>query len=514
MNTQPGSHFKKHLPLIIVALFVGIVGCIILLQSYAAVPNPPSVYLTPENTANGPGKQVRIQVRENSGTTAINATEVAITYPANLIEFNSFDDNGSLFLTKPDPVITSGKVVLSRGINAGTSNLTGDQLITTLVFTTKTSSGTANLAIVANETSVLNATTYQNIITGSGRTQGANVVVDATPPTVSVTGISNNQVLSSNSTVPININTTDATGATRLDIRIDGKTVLAPNITSPTYVFQWNTTGLSIGNHTIQVLASDSYGNTGQSAVTTVSIADKTPPTVTLTVPSSPLKGVVTLSATASDSGGSGLNRVEFYAGSTLIGSDNTSPYQVSWNTNDGKYADGSYSITAKAYDNANPSNTSTSTPSNVTVQNTDKTPPSAPTNLNVKSVTMNSVNLAWNASSDNVGVTGYQVSRNGTVINTVAGTSFTDNNLTPGTSYSYSVVAIDAGGNKSAQVSVNATTLAQKIGDFNQDGKVYLDDLAGLLANWKKANPLYDLDKKGSVDIVDLAIFLANYGK
>ena len=49
---------------------------------------------------------------------------------------------------------------------------------------------------------------------------------------------------------------------------------------------------------------------------------------------------------------------------------------------------------------------------------------------------------------------------------------------------------------------------------NFNQDGKVYLDDLAGLLANWKKANPLYDLDKKGSVDIVDLAIFLANYGK
>lgn len=514
MNTQSRSHLKKRTPFIIVTLLVGIVGCVILLQSYAAVPNPPSVYLTPENSANGPGKEVRIQVRENSGTTSISATEVAITYPANLLEFKSFDDNGSLFLTKPEPVLTSGKVVLSRGINTGASNLTGDQLVTTLVFATKTSSGTANLAIVTNETFVLNAATFLNIITGSGQTQGANVVVDASPPSVSITGVSNNQVIASNSTVPINISTVDATGATKLDIRIDGQTISAPNISSPTYVFQWNTTGFSIGNHTIQVLASDSYGNTGQSPITTVSVADKTPPTVTLTVPSSPLKGIVSLNATASDSGGSGLNRVEFYAGSTLIASDNTSPYQISWNTNDGKYPDGAYSLTAKAYDNANPSNTITSTSSNVTIQNTDKTPPSTPTNLSVKSITMNSVSLAWSASSDNVGVTGYQVSRNGTVINTVSGTSFTDNNLTPGTNYSYSVVAIDAGGNKSTQANVNATTTAQKVGDFNQDGVINLTDLNGLLVNWRTNNSTYDLDGKGTVDIVDLAMFLANYGK
>ena len=80
-----------------------------------------------------------------------------------------------------------------------------------------------------------------------------------------------------------------------------------------------------------------------------------------------------------------------------------------------------------------------------------DPTPPSTPTGLTASGVTSNSVNLSWGASSDNVGVTGYDIIRNGTVTNTVTGTSTTVTGLTASTSYQFAVRARDAAGNTSA---------------------------------------------------------------
>ncbi len=79
-----------------------------------------------------------------------------------------------------------------------------------------------------------------------------------------------------------------------------------------------------------------------------------------------------------------------------------------------------------------------------------DTTPPSAPTNLRVTGTTSSSISLAWNASTDNVGVTGYDVYRGGTRVTTTAGTSYTDGGLAASTTYSYTVYARDAAGNVS----------------------------------------------------------------
>jgi chitodextrinase len=82
-----------------------------------------------------------------------------------------------------------------------------------------------------------------------------------------------------------------------------------------------------------------------------------------------------------------------------------------------------------------------------------DQTPPSVPTGITAGTRTMTSVAFTWTASTDNVGVTGYKVFRNGTQVGTPTATSFTDaNGLTPGTSYNYTVSAFDAAGNNSAQ--------------------------------------------------------------
>lgn len=79
-----------------------------------------------------------------------------------------------------------------------------------------------------------------------------------------------------------------------------------------------------------------------------------------------------------------------------------------------------------------------------------DTTPPSAPTNLTA-TLTNSSAALSWTASTDNVGVAGYRVSRNGTALaGTITGTSFTDPGLAVGT-YAYTVVATDSAGNTSS---------------------------------------------------------------
>lgn len=90
-----------------------------------------------------------------------------------------------------------------------------------------------------------------------------------------------------------------------------------------------------------------------------------------------------------------------------------------------------------------------------------DTTPPSAPANLAASGVTSSSVNLSWSPSTDNVGVTGYDIIRNGSVTNTVTGTSTTVSGLTPSTSYQFAVRARDAAGNTSGNSNtVTVTTL------------------------------------------------------
>ncbi len=91
---------------------------------------------------------------------------------------------------------------------------------------------------------------------------------------------------------------------------------------------------------------------------------------------------------------------------------------------------------------------------------NGDTTPPSVPANLAVSGVTSSSVSLSWSPSTDNVGVAGYRVYRDGSQIGTATGTTFTDTGLSASSRHTYTVAAYDAAGNVSAQSSgVTATT-------------------------------------------------------
>jgi len=86
---------------------------------------------------------------------------------------------------------------------------------------------------------------------------------------------------------------------------------------------------------------------------------------------------------------------------------------------------------------------------------------PTDPTNLVASGTTTTTTSLSWTASTDNVGVTGYNVYQNTTLIGTTTATTFNVIGLTASTTYTFTVKAKDAAGNLSAASnSVNVTTL------------------------------------------------------
>lgn len=80
-----------------------------------------------------------------------------------------------------------------------------------------------------------------------------------------------------------------------------------------------------------------------------------------------------------------------------------------------------------------------------------DTQAPTTPGNPTASNITQSGVTLNWTASTDNVGVTGYQIFRNGTATGTVTGTSTTVSGLAASTTYTFYVRAYDAAGNYSA---------------------------------------------------------------
>jgi beta-lactamase superfamily II metal-dependent hydrolase len=187
---------------------------------------------------------------------------------------------------------------------------------------------------------------------------------------------------------------------------------------------------------------------------------DTTAPTTSIASPANGATVSGTTNVTANASDDRGVVKVEFYLDGTLQATDTSSPYSWSWNTTTS--SNGAHSLTSKAYDAAG--NSGTSAAVSVTVNNTaDVTPPTAPSTL-VATAGRGQIKLSWNASTDNVGVAGYDVWRSTSATGTfslIANTTsltYTDAGLTRGQTFYYYVVARDAAGNASAPSNTAST--------------------------------------------------------
>jgi chitodextrinase len=567
-----------------------------------AAPAPPTIYMTPAAQTFGVSSTITVQIRENSGTTAVNAVQANFSYPTNLLTLVGIDSTNSAFPTEAEASGSAGQVKLARGI---TTSLIGDQLIATVTFQPTGNGGSANLAFVT-DTALVESTNNQDILGSLSATAGSTFVIDTTPPTVSLTAPSAGTTIALGSSTTISSSASDSqSGVSKVEIYIDGS--LKSTLTASPYNYSWDATGLSLGAHTIQAKATDGFSNTGSSTMVTVNIADQGTPTISIVSPtaasfvngnvmvnasatdnvgvagvqfkldgvnlgsevtaspyvinwntsgasngahsltavardasgntktsaavsvtvdnaapsvsiSSPasgstVNGTLTINVNSSDNtGGSGVSKVELYVDGVLNSTDATSPYSFSWNSI-GK--DGAHTLVAKSYDKLTAANIGTSTSVPITVNNADTQAPSTPGNLHVTGTSLSTIGLAWNSSTDNLGVTGYQVKRNGAVLGTTSSLSYTDSALTAGTAYNYTISAVDAAGNVSVAAGpVSGTTVALKPGDLNGDNVVDLIDLSILLTNWASANATCDLNHNGSVDVFDLSILLSHYGK
>lgn len=171
-----------------------------------------------------------------------------------------------------------------------------------------------------------------------------------------------------------------------------------------------------------------------KSKISVVVSASNQAPVVAITSPTASSSFVapanITIAANASDADGS-ITRVEFYAGTSLVGSDATSPYSLNW-TN---LAAGTYSVMAKAYDNSGSSSNSAIVTFQVKVP-TVNIPPTV-------SLTAPSNNSSYNAPATVV-ISANALDSDGSIskVEFYSGTTLLSTDITSPYSYSWSNVA------------------------------------------------------------------------
>src|SRR5438445_5455982 len=217
-------------------------------------------------------------------------------------------------------------------------------------------------------------------------------VVDTTPPTVSITAPAAWATVSG--TVTVSATASDNVGVVGVQFKLDGAN-LGAEVTAAPYATSWNTALAAIGAHTLTAVARDAAGNTTTAAAVSVTVADTTPPTVSITAPANgaTVFGTVTVSATASDN--AGVVGVQFKLDGMNLGAEVTAaPYATSWNT--AVTSPGAHTLTAVARDAAG--NTATSAAVSVTVA--DTTPPTVSITVPANGATISgTISVSANAS-------------------------------------------------------------------------------------------------------------------
>ena len=158
---------------------------------------------------------------------------------------------------------------------------------------------------------------------------------DTTAPTVSLTSPGTGTTVSGSVTVAANA--ADNVGVVGVQFKLDGANLGTEDTASP-YSTTWNTTTATNGSHTLTAVARDAAGNTATSTSVTVTVSnstpDLTPPTVSVTAPTSgsTVSGSQAVTATAADN--VGVVGVQFKLDGANLGTEDTaSPYSITWNT-------------------------------------------------------------------------------------------------------------------------------------------------------------------------------------
>ncbi|KOX24796.1 fibronectin [Saccharothrix sp. NRRL B-16348] len=202
--------------------------------------------------------------------------------------------------------------------------------------------------------------------------------------------------------------------------------------------------------YTFTVVAKDAAGNRSSASAAVTARTETVPDTEGPTAPTGLTATAVTQSSVSlqwsAASDNVGVTGYDVYNGSTLA-----TTVEGTTATVDGLTPATEYTFTVVAKDAAGNRSSASAAVTARTETAPDTQAPTAPSVLRSTAQTENSVALAWDASTDNVGVTAYDVFNGSTLAATVEGTTATVDGLTPDTEYAFTVVAKDDAGNTSA---------------------------------------------------------------
>lgn len=215
---------------------------------------------------------------------------------------------------------------------------------------------------------------------------------------------------------------------------------------------------------TYQVAAVDSTGLVGpKSAPLTVRTRDGTPPTAPYGLSATPVSGglVIALTWGAATDPETGINRYRIYRDGVLIDSSTTTGYVNAGLTPMTTYTYQVLAVNGEGL--AGP----LSAPASATTL--DATPPSAPTGLVATAMGPSRIDLSWSAATDpESGIAAYRVYRAGVLVGASSTTTFADSGLTPATTYSYEVSAVNGSGSEGPRSApATATTASLPTGDL-----------------------------------------------
>jgi hypothetical protein len=170
-----------------------------------------------------------------------------------------------------------------------------------------------------------------------------------TPPATSLTAPQDGAAFTGPASIGLTASASSSAGIKQVEFYVDS-TRLGTDMTTP-YGITWSNVGA--GSYTLTAHAVDAAGEVAVSDPVHVTVAAPPPnaaPTVALTSPADGTtftrSAAIVISATAGDSDGV-IAKVEFYAGTTRLGTDTTAPYTMTWST----ASPGTYSVTAVATD-------------------------------------------------------------------------------------------------------------------------------------------------------------------
>jgi glucose/arabinose dehydrogenase/chitodextrinase len=367
------------------------------------------------------------------------APNVSLTPPASILA-----GTVSLAATASDNVGVVGvKFLLDANTTIGSEDTTSPYGVS--FNTTTASNGPHTLTAQARDAA-------NNIATSSVVT----ITVDNQAPTGTVV-INGGAAATNSTTATLTLTATDAvTSVTQMRFSNNGTSFSTAEAFAPAKTWSLST---GAGTKTVYVQFRDAAGN-WSTAVTDTIVLDTTAPTISGRTATSITGSSAQITWTTNEAA---TSRVEYglttsYGSLTTLDATLLTAHSVALT---GLASNTTYNYRVRSIDAAgNEAVSANSTFATAAVA--DTTPPSVPAGLTATAVSATQINLSWNASTDNVAVTGYQIFRNGTQIGTSTTTTFNNTGLSPSTSYSYTVRAVDAAANPSGQSApASATTLA-----------------------------------------------------